>query len=92
MDEDCRHLRTKRKRQCSPPKNQRIDSNAVKKQSGVLEWRLNMVKTLKEAEDRIRNAMKPPRMNQGNGFSSKVQGVRQTANVRKPAPQRKQLT
>ncbi len=42
-----------------------------------------MVDTLKEAEAQIREAMKPPQINQGNGFSPGIQGLRLTANKRK---------
>ncbi len=50
-----------------------------------------MVKTLKEAEDRIRIAMVPPQTNQGDGFSPGIQKIRQTTRQRKPMPTRRQL-
>ncbi len=43
-----------------------------------------MVDTLKEAEDRIRAAMKPPQRNNGNGFSPGIQNIRQIASKRRP--------
>ncbi len=50
-----------------------------------------MVKTLKEAEDRIRAAMKPQQGVGGNGFSPNIQNIRQAAK-RRPLPARRQLT
>ena len=43
-----------------------------------------MVDTLKEAEARIRVAMKPPQGRNGNGFSPGIQKMRQIAGKRKP--------
>lgn len=50
-----------------------------------------MVKTLKEAEDRIRKAMKPPVTQAGQNFSPGIQKIRQSARQRKPMPARRQL-
>ncbi len=43
-----------------------------------------MVKTLKEAEDRIRAAMKPSQRGQGNGLSPGIQRLRQATQQRRP--------
>lgn len=50
-----------------------------------------MVKTLKEAEDRIRDAMKPQQGGRGNGFSPGIQNIRQTASRQRPQLARRQL-
>ena len=50
-----------------------------------------VVKNLKEAEERIRKAMMPPQTNQGRGFSPAIQGLRQTAQNRRPATPRRPL-
>ncbi len=43
-----------------------------------------MVDTLKEADARIRAAMKPPQGKNGNGFSPGIQNLRKIAGKRKP--------
>lgn len=43
-----------------------------------------MVETLKDAEARIREAMKPPQGKNGNGFSPDIQNLRKIAGKRKP--------
>lgn len=48
-----------------------------------------MVKTLKDAEERIRKAMQPPAQNAGQGFAPGVQRMRQAA--RRPAASARQL-
>ena len=50
-----------------------------------------VVKNLKEADDRIRKAMMPPQTNQGRGFSPGIQGLRRTAQQRRPQRPRRQL-
>lgn len=42
-----------------------------------------MVRTLKEAEDRIRKAMLPPVAQAGQGFSPTIERLRQTVAKRK---------
>lgn len=58
--------------------------NGEKKQSVEVERRHNMVKTLKEWDERVRAAMKPPQANQGGGFSPGIQQIRQAARNRQP--------
>lgn len=47
-----------------------------------------MVKTLKEAEDRIREAMKPQTAGAGQGLSPAIQKMRASAGRARPTPPR----